>query len=58
MVSDEHDHHRTRPHARAFFTNLDTDMPLTRKIWLIFRNNMKKILTLKSCRGHPGEPGC
>ncbi len=51
----DHDH---RPNARAFFTNLRVDMPLSRKIWLLFRNNMKKILTASPCCGHPGEPGC
>jgi hypothetical protein len=52
---DDHDH---RPNGRAFFTNLRVDMPLSRKIWLLFRNNMKKILTARTCCGHPGEPGC
>jgi len=51
----DHDH---RPNVRAFLTNLHVDMPLSRKIWLLFRNNMKKILTFSSCCGHYGEPGC
>jgi hypothetical protein len=51
----DHDH---RPNARAFFTNLRVDMPLSRKLWLLFRNNTKKILTRRTCCGHPGEPGC
>ena len=46
------------PSARAFLTNLHVDMPLSKKIWLVFRNNMKKIFTLRDCCGHPGEPGC
>jgi hypothetical protein len=33
-------------------------MPLSKKMWLFFRNNLKKILTLSRCCGHHGEPGC
>lgn len=53
-----HDHKHGRPDARAFLTNLQAPMPLRRKIWLLFRNNMKKMITMSSCCGHPGEPGC
>jgi hypothetical protein len=55
-----HNHHQEhrKPSIRIFLTNLDVDMPLSKKIWLLFRNNMKKILTLSSCCGHHGEPGC
>jgi hypothetical protein len=53
-----HDHDHRYPSARVFLTNLHVDMPLLKKIWLVLRNNMKKILTLKDCCGHPGEPGC
>jgi hypothetical protein len=49
-----HDH----PDIKAFFTNLQAPMPLYRKVWLLFRNNLKKIMTMRSCCGHPGEPGC
>ena len=56
---DGHHHHpHDRPGAGAFLTNLQVDMPLHRKIWLLFRNNMKKIVTMRNCCGHPGEPGC
>jgi hypothetical protein len=51
-------HSHTRPDPKVFLENLRTPMPLWRKAWLIFRNNAKKILTLSSCCGHPGEPGC
>lgn len=51
-----HDH--DRPSVGAFFTNMNAPMPLPRKIWLLFRNNLKKIITMRSCCGHPGEPGC
>jgi hypothetical protein len=51
-------HDKHRPSAHAFLTNLRVDMPLFRKIWLLLRNNIKKILTARPCCGHPGEPGC
>ena len=54
----DHGHRHFRPSLRAFLSNLDVEMPLKRKLWLLFRNNAKKILTLSSCCGHPGEPGC
>lgn len=53
-----HNHHHERPSGRAFLTNLHVDMPLSKKIWLVLRNNMKKILTMSNCCGHHGEPGC
>jgi hypothetical protein len=55
---DDHGHGRRRPDFGMFLTNLHVDMPLPKKIWLLFRNNMKKIITLSSCCGHHGEPGC
>jgi hypothetical protein len=55
VVMHDHNHH---PDARTFLTNLRVDMGLSRKIWLFFRNNMKKILTASTCCGHPGQPGC
>jgi len=51
-------HNHKHPDVRAFLTNLHADMPLTKKIWLILRNNFKKIVTMSNCCGHPGEPGC
>ncbi|MHB8108660.1 MAG: hypothetical protein ACYDHW_01355 [Syntrophorhabdaceae bacterium] len=59
MAKDHnHNHSHDRPSARAFLTNLHVDMPLHRKLWLLIRNNMKKIIVMRSCCGHPGEPGC
>jgi hypothetical protein len=58
MVMHDHNHEYKKPSTKAFLTNLHVDMPLSKKIWLLFRNNMKKILTLSSCCGHHGEPGC
>lgn len=51
-------HGEVRPSAKAFLTNLHVPMPLWKKIWLLLRNNAKKIITMSSCCGHPGEPGC
>lgn len=62
MCNQHHDEHekyrRHRPSFRAVFTNLQTPMPLHRKIYLLVRNNLKKIFTASTCCGHPGEPGC
>jgi len=46
------------PDVRAFFGNMSTPMPLYRKIYLVFRNNLIKLVKRQSCCGHPGEPGC
>lgn len=43
---------------RSVFTNLDAPMPLHRKLYLIARNGGKRVVTLSTCCGHPGEPGC
>jgi hypothetical protein len=43
---------------RDFFTNMQVPMPLHRKLYLVFRNNLIKIVKRQSCCGHPGEPGC
>ena len=48
-----------RPSLRSLFRNFDDyDAPLDRKIAKALRNNAKKALTLSTCCGHPGEPGC
>jgi hypothetical protein len=47
-----------RPSAKAFLANLRAEMPFVRKVWLICRNNLKKLFTMSNCCGHPGEPGC
>ena len=54
----DHNHPHRHPSIGMFLTNLRVDMPLSKKIWLLFRNNMKKLLTRSSCCGHYGEPGC
>jgi hypothetical protein len=46
------------PSPDAFMRNMRQPMPLGRKIWLTVRNTARKVLRLKSCCGHPGEPGC
>jgi hypothetical protein len=43
---------------KAFFTNMSVPMPLYKKLYLVFRNNMIKIVKRQSCCGHHGEPGC
>ena len=42
----------------AFVRNLRKPMPLGKKLRLVARNQWIKISTLRSCCGHPGEPGC
>jgi len=42
----------------AFFTNMSVPMPLHRKLYLVFRNNLIKLGKGQSCCGHHGEPGC
>lgn len=44
--------------SRDFSDNLRTPMPLSRKAYLVLRNNWIKIRTGSTCCGHPGEPGC
>lgn len=43
---------------KVLLTNLKTPMPWHRKVYKIFKNNFIKLITLKNCCGHPGEPGC
>ncbi len=49
---------KTRPSPSAFMRNLRQPMPLGRKVRLVVRNSALKVVTLKGCCGHPGEPGC
>ena len=46
------------PNRRAFLTNMKAPMPFHRKVYLVFRNNIIKIIKRQSCCGHNGEPGC
>jgi hypothetical protein len=47
-----------RPDIKTVFNNLKQPIPIKRKIYLFLKNNLIKIIKLKSCCGHPGEPGC
>lgn len=47
-----------QPTPDAFIRNIQQPMPLARKIRLLVRNGSLKIVRLRSCCGHPGEPGC
>jgi len=47
-----------KPNLRDIFSNLQKPMPVARKLWLIMRNNLRKLLRLNNCCGNPGEPGC
>ena len=47
-----------RPSARAFWTNLSGSGSWPQKIRLLLRNNWLKLVKMKSCCGHQGEPGC
>lgn len=46
------------PNIHAIFTNMSANMPLYKKFYLVFRNNMIKIIKRQSCCGHHGQPGC
>ena len=46
------------PSSRAVFSNLRKPVPFVRKIRLIIKNSALKIIRMKNCCGHPGEPGC
>jgi len=47
-----------RPGVRAVLENLKALMPFRKKIRLFIRNNVYKIINLRNCCSHPGEPGC
>jgi hypothetical protein len=49
---------KTKPSSSAFLINLQVDMPLSKKMWLIFKNQWIKIKRFQACCDHPGEPGC
>ncbi|MFC2018342.1 hypothetical protein ACFLU4_00075 [Chloroflexota bacterium] len=46
------------PSLKTLFSNMRVPMPLYRKLYLVFRNNLIKIRRRKDCCGHHGEPGC
>lgn len=43
---------------RQFITNMQVEMPLPRKLWLLARNLSLRVIKLQDCCGHYGEPGC
>jgi hypothetical protein len=47
-----------RPDAKALMENLKKPMPVGKKAAYIIKNTFLKIINLKSCCGHQGEPGC
>jgi len=46
------------PNIKTAIDNLKQTLPIGRKIGLLIKNALIKITRLKSCCGHPGEPGC
>jgi len=48
----------SKPSASSFARNFKAPMPLGRKVRLVLKNGALKVVRLKSCCGHPGEPGC
>ncbi len=51
--------HSARPSADAFTRNWrESEHATPKKMWLVARNTAKKVVTLKSCCGNFGEPGC
>jgi hypothetical protein len=49
---------RRGPSLRALLTNLDAPLPLPKKLFYLTRNLTKRAVTLSTCCGHPGQPGC
>lgn len=47
-----------RPDIKTAIDNLKQSLPIGKKIGLLIKNSLIKITRLKSCCGHPGEPGC
>jgi len=47
-----------KPDPKAFVDNLKGPMPIQKKLFFLLKNNARKIITAKTCCGHPGEPGC
>jgi hypothetical protein len=47
-----------RPNLRALVENMKAPMPVGKKLFLFLRNSVLKIVRLRNCCGHPGDPGC
>jgi hypothetical protein len=45
-----------KPKSSAFLTNLCIDMPVSKKLLFIFKNQWIKVKNFESCCHHPGEP--
>jgi len=58
LTKEERMHNKGGPSMKAVLENLKLPMPLGKKIRLFIRNSASKIVHLKNCCGHPGEPGC
>lgn len=55
MCSNRYDQ---QPTPDAYVRNLAQPMPLARKVRLVLRNQGLRVVKLRACCGHPGEPGC
>lgn len=49
---------KRRPNREAFLENLEKPLPTGKKVYLVLRNTALKIIRLRDCCDHPGEPGC
>ena len=49
---------KKKPNIKDAVSNISKPMPLTKKLTMLIKNNTFKLLNLKNCCGHPGEPGC
>jgi hypothetical protein len=50
---------KEHPDTAAFIANIrQPGISVPRKAWMILVNALRKVVRLKSCCGHPGEPGC
>ena len=47
-----------KPDPKAIIDNLKGPTPIQKKLFFLLKNNARKIITAKTCYGHPGEPGC
>lgn len=47
-----------KPNLKDFVSNIRKNGSWYRKIHRILKNSFIKLITLKNCCGHPGEPGC
>lgn len=49
---------KKKPNVKDVVSNLSKPMPLAKKLSFFIKNNTVKLVNLKNCCGHPGEPGC